>query len=540
MLTAAVKAEISAVMDAAPQGQKTATAERLAQLYGVSKSTIYQVAKRGGTPRKRAAGRPEYRQWTRLAVALARRSVPGQPVPLDLAIRAAIESSVLPAEAAAMPVGTAYRLARDMGLQDKAPRTHRLHADYPMQAVLIDWSSSQHLLAEHPEGDDWVLKLHRRPVPASGYKNRPLKPHRQRLGVYALWDLCTGYVVARYAVERGESALGALEFLCWALGQDKDARLVLHGVPDDLWSDLGPLVRSDAAADLLERLDIALVTGEPYSKARMGGVERSHRTRWSRFERALFLRGTETIRLSELNARLAEYSVEENARRTSRTPVGDRPASRAAAWAARVNARPKNHPLRKLPDNPMETLAREVRRKVDVNGIVRWDGLEYEVADWHDCWVIARRAADGSGDLTLEDEGTDERRTARRYVPRPYGVVRSAPASALDRLLADTPPAPGADIWKPAEAERPSNVTPMPARSAPAAPLQNPLAGGDCCRDLDEAMRLFTQHYPWALSPGNRALVVEQIEDSGLSREAVTTLAQELSALAHKEGGERR
>ena len=535
MLADTVRTEIAAVMDDAPQGQKTATAERLAQIYGVSKSTIYQAAKRGGTPRKRTETRPEYRQWARIAVALAHQ--PPQPLPLDLAIRAGIESSVLPAEAAEMPISTAYRLAREMGLQDKAPRTHRLHADYPMQAVLIDWSSSQHLLAEHPEGDDWVLKLHRRPVPASGYKNRPLKPHRQRLGVYSLWDMCTGYTVARYAVERGETALGALEFLCWALGQDKDKRLVLHGMPSDLWSDLGPLVRSDAAADLLERLDIALVTGEPYSKSRMGGVERSHRTRWGRFERSLFLRGAQTIRLSQLNARLTEYSVEENAGRASRTPVADRPASRTAAWTALTNARPQDNPLRKMPDNPIETLAREARRKIDVNGIVRWDGIEYEAKDWHDRWVMARRAADGSGDLTIEDEAAGEKRIARRYIPRPYGAVRSSPASALDRLLADTPQAPGADIWKPVEAAWPSNVLPMRTRSAPAAALENPLAGGDRCRDVGEAMRLFTSIYPWRLSAANRALIVEQIEDSGLPREAVTTLAQELSALAHKEGG---
>ena len=540
MFTDAVKAEIVAAMTAAPRRDKRATAERLARLYRVHPSTIYKVSKRGGAPRKRQPLRPEYREWTRLAWTLANPPDLGQPLPLDLAIEAGVEGKLLPPEAAAMPVSTAYRLAVEMGLKARPKRTHRLHADYPMQAVQVDYSTSQYLLAERQDGDDWILKLHRRPVPASGYKNRPLSPHRQRVGVYALWDVCTGYVVERYIVSRGENAADALDFLCWALGQDKDSRLIMHGVPDDLWTDLGPLARNEAAADLLGRLGIALVTGEAYAKERMGGVERTHRTRWSRFERALFLLNTQTIRLSELNARCVKYTVRENEGRACRTPVGDRPASSAAGWTALTNRRPKDNPLRRLPDNPMETLTREVRRKIDVNGIVRWGGVEYEVADWHDRWVTARRAVDGSGDLTVEDEVDGEKRTAVRYAARPYGVIRSSPPSELQNLQAQPLPFTGADIYAPSGAgEQPSNVVPIPARSAPAAALENPLAGGDRCRDLGEAMRLFTSIYPWPLSPDNRALVVEQIEAAGLSREAITTLAQAMLELAYKKGGDR-
>ena len=69
-----------------------------------------------------------------------------------------------------------------------------------------------------------------------------------------------------------------------------------HGVPDDLWSDQGPLFKSSAARDLLNRLGIRLVTGEPYAKERMGGVERAHRHRWARFEGALFLHGIDGAR----------------------------------------------------------------------------------------------------------------------------------------------------------------------------------------------------------------------------------------------------
>ena len=530
-LSPKIRTVIAQAVAEVPDRERTATVRGLAKTYGVSESTIYRIAHLGGTPRPRAPQHPEYREWTRIAVALARKAP--KRLPLDQAIRIGVEGGVLPPEAADMPLSTAQRLARKMGLRDETRRTHRQHADYPMQALLIDWSTSEHLVAERPDGDDWILKLHRQPWSAGGYKNKPSKPHGLRLGVYAAWDMCTGYVVARYVVARGENGFDGMEFLCWVLAPDKDKRLVLHGVPDDLWSDHGPITKNAATVDLLERLEIALIKGKPRAKERMGGVEGSHNTRWERFERTLFYRGSETIRLSEINNRLIEFTVEENARRLSRTDVDGRPASRADAWVGLTNARPQDNPLRRLPDNPIETLAREARRKVDVNGIVRWDGIEYECTDWHDRWVIARRAIDDSGDLTLEDEATREKRIARRRVPRPYGVIPQSPPSELDKLDAEYADLEvRADIYAPKPGTGATNVTPLPARSAPAAPLENPLAA-DRCRDLADAMRLFTSIYTYPLLEANRPLVVARIEESGLSRQAIIELAQELGMLAH-------
>lgn len=526
-LSAAGVALIRDALRMAGHGERAQAVRRIAAAYGVSPATLYRAVRVGGTGRPRAVRRPEYRDWVRLAVRIAHRAP--KPVPLDLAIRAGVETGVLPAEAARMPLATARRIARELGLVEGPKRTFPLHADYPMQAVLVDWSSSEHLVAERPEGEDWVLKLYRRPWSASGYKNKPLKAHRMRVGVYALWDMCTGYTVARYAVERGESAHAAMEFLCWALGEaaDEDPRIVLHGTPDDLWSDLGPLSRSDAARDLLKRIRITFVPGEAYAKERMGGVERSHRTRWARFERTLFLRRGQEIRLSALNARLVEYTIEENGRRLSRTPVPGQPrASRTAAWVTLVAARTK--PLRALPDRPMETMAHEARRWVDGQGLVRWNGLYEAGGGWHSRWVTAYRAVDGSGDLALVDEATGAKGTAREYAPRPYGAVRTAPKTALDRCLEAGAPDVDADVWAPADR---TGIARLPVRTAPAAPLASPL-DTDRLADLGEAMRLFQSLHPWPLSAGNRALVIERIEASGLSRRAVTELAQTLTMIA--------
>ena len=329
--------------------------------------------------------------------------------------------------------------------------------------------------------------------------------------------------------------------MCWALARSADPRVVLHGVPDHLWVDQGPLLKWAPALDLLDRLEhvhvegdgepdgVHVVTGAPYQKTRMGGVERSHRTRWHRFESALFLRREQTITLGELNARLLEFEVREHGRRLSRTPVDGRELSRTAAWVALTNRRPAGRELRRLPNDPLRTLAERATRRVDVNGIVRWGGERYECGQWHDREVTCWRAADGSGDLVLEDPRTGERAPARRFAPRPYGEVRAARPTGLDKLLgggAGDGEREGADVYAPGRA---AAVVPMPARTAPPAPLDDPLDGGRC-RDLAEALRVFVELYPHPLSPGEHAQVSAYLERRGLRRQAVADLAQTLLA----------
>ncbi len=545
-LSEAARGLIRETLEAAPRGSRTAAVERLAASLGVSPGTVWRAARVGGPPRKRQPLRPEYREWTRIAVRIARRAP--RPAPLDLAIEAGVASGELPPEAASMPPATAHRIAREeLGLR-RMPLHRRMSAEYPMQAVQIDGSTSERLHPVREEGGDWVLRLVDRPWRATGYKNKPLGPGRERVGLYAVWDMCTGCVAARYVVERGESALGALEALCGLLAGDgsSDPRRPMHGVPDDLWSDLGPLDKSAAARDLLRRLGIALITGEPYRSTRMGGVERTHRTRWSRLERALHLRREREITLTELNARLAEYEARENALRPSRTAVAGRRCSRAEAWTALVRTRPE--PLRMMPEDPIGTMALEARRRVDVAGIVRWGGAEYEVeasaaARLAGGWVIARRAAaGGAGEITVECETTGERALARPWTARPYGEVRSAPATPLEALRATdaaAPERPGADIY----AQQPvgqanagaGNVVPLRAPSAPAAPLANPLAA-DRHPDLENAMRAFAELCPLSLSARQRRQVAAHLERQGLSRRSVIDLAARLTRTAA--GGE--
>ena len=236
MKTALSPAAVESIRDeiaATERGRKGVVIRRLAAVFGVSEATVYRAAGVGGARRRRRKTRLEYREWVPVAVRIAHEAP--QPISLDLAIEGGIERGVLPPAAAGMPLSTARAIMRELGLTLRTRRCQRLRAEWPMQAVQMDASTSEHLIAEQPRGDDWILRFHRRPWSAGGYKNKPLRDHRMRVLVYAAWDMCTGLVLARYAVERGESALGGVEFLCWAMGDGKDPRLVMHGVPDDLW-----------------------------------------------------------------------------------------------------------------------------------------------------------------------------------------------------------------------------------------------------------------------------------------------------------------
>ena len=151
---------------------------------------------------------------------------------------------------------------------------------------------------------------------------------------------------------------------------------------------------------------------------------------------------------------------------------------------------------------------------------------------WHDCWVVARRAVDGSGDLAITHEDTGETSVARRYRGGDYNRIRAAAATPLDKVLAQRAgqdqagDRKGADVFAPKAGA--GNVAPMRAKVAPARPLENPLAGGDRCRDLDEAMALFVAHFSGRLPAAEHARVRALVERTGLDRQAVIELAQTL------------
>ena len=514
-------------MAAAGHGEKGRVVAELAARFSVSTSTIYSHAGIGGASRKREPEKPEYREWVEHAVALAHRASP--PMALKLAIRSAVAAGDLPPEALDVPEGTLNRIRGELGYAATARRTQRLSADYPLQAIQIDGSHSNYLIAERQLDDgDWLLKIHRKKMPLSGYKNKPVAQHRQRLIWYSIWDMCTGLVRYTPTIARGENALDAITSLLGMLSDDSDPGRPMAGVPDHLWSDHGVLVTSDASRDLLGRLGIAVVTGKPGNKERQGGVERSFRTLWSAFESTILAMDNTHIKLSEVSAMLAEFERERGTM-PARQQIAGEIVSRVQAWTMLANRRAADNPLRKLPANALATLYREDGRHIDRNGIIRFKGTEYECHDWHNRWVIVRQPLDGREELTLECQVTGERSSARPWQPRPYGEVRGQPKAPLDRLLEAPAPVGGAvysaDASTPASAS--GNLVMLQARLRQAADLDNPL---DASRftSMADAMAAFTAIYGYPLNPADRAAIKQRIEAAALNRAAVADLASNL------------
>lgn len=540
------KAQMESLRDelrTAPHGTKRDVVTRWAATLGVSESTLYRhlntMGVRGPT-RARAPQYPEYREWAQTLMDLMARSPEGS-IPLHLCLRAALTPDpqtgevLLPPAAGRVHISVYQRIIRDeLHGRETQRRLRRMCADYPNQAWQLDATTSKYLIVSQELDDgDYLLDLWRAPMPASGYKNKPLKVDRLRLHYYGIWDMRTGYKWCTPQIARGESGLDCMQALCDAMQRRDDPRDPLHGVPEDLWSDQGVLTKHAATRDLLERLEINVITGDAYRKERMGGIEQIWRRLWQSFEQSLFLcapgRGKWSITLSALQTRLNEYLAEENGRASR----ADASLSRRNLWVKEINQRGG---AKLCPDRPMETIAQEKRCKVDGHGLIRWDNIEYEVPDLTRCWVIARRALDGSNRVIVEDETTGKRWDCSPFVPYAYAEHLRSPIlpieQARERAAASTH-CPG-DVYAPSNGDHADNVVTgrFGPRAQPAAPLPDPLDAAHYA-SLPQAMAAFYELFGAHLTPQNHAAVEQRILDLRLAKTAVAELAATLRCTAY-------
>lgn len=521
----------------APKKARTATLQRLADRLGVHPSTLYRAFNtigHRGAAKPRDPLHPERRDWADILYTLSAK-VPDGTLALDLCLSVAVQDGLLPPEAADVRVSEYARLIRQRGYRQTIRRGRRLSAEYPMQAVQFDASTSKRfrVLRQLDDGADRLLEIWHRPDPASGYKNKPLGEDRERLILYGQWDMCTGYrhMAARAAL--GESGLDAMDYLVTSWVGTDDPRDPYRGKPEDLWTDQGPLTKYPPTADLLQRLDVALVVGQPYDHTRQKGIETGWRTVWSRFEGQFFLRcGAKekwTIRLSDYQAELTAYRAEQN----DKASRCDATLSRRDAWTRLSNQRGGTRPC---PADALETLATEVYRVLDSCGVFSWDKTEYEVPKYYSRRVIARRAVDGTDRVIVEIPETGERLEAKPHRPVKYGEWKGTAGQQV--LPHDRAKEAGATIVCPtpfygrANAEPEGNVVHLPPRAQPAAELADPLAINTSYRNLTEAMEDLHHIYTGTLDATQRTLVEQAILNAGLNRQAVRDLALQLCALA--------
>lgn len=521
-------AEIGAAVTGGSHGNKTDIVKHYAGKNGISPSTLYRQLNRAGlingTDRPRAPVRPEYRQWVVIAKQLALKVPKGvRPVSLWMAMRQAVMDGLVPEKAMQVADGTFNRIAREMGLQEQPQKTRTLTTTHPMRYVQLDASTSEHFsIVKRLDDGDYLLRLHTRPN-IDGYKNKPLMKDRLRPVVYAIWDMYSGYQLARYTAAMGENAEDSADFLLWACGTDKDDRFPFCGVPEHLWSDQGPLFKSASSRDLLDRLGIILETGEPYDKTRMGGVERTHSERWS-WERSFFMRLEKgqhfEITLSALNQALWDYLAEIVNERASRCHSG---MSRRNAWVSGVN---RMGGVVQIPPDAMATLAIAHRRKVRA-GMFVFFYKEYEV--------------DGIGlgevsiltDTTLTPQVVRNLDTGKQHTFRYRGPVmvgeefRGIKETPRDKLAKIAHELVGQNPLFGDGENLPENVISIPARVLPAKPLFNPLADELNYASVDEAMAAFAAAYQLPMSQEHRTMVRELVSKD-TSKKYIADLASRL------------
>ena len=519
-------AKIAQELEALPHGAKGERLQAYLEQFDMEQSTFYRKLRKArlteANPRAAAPKRPELRTWTMAIHALATKPPDGKTVPYVDALAAAVEAGLVPPEAALVHVETFHRIARELGLRDTERKINCVEPDHAHQVVLTDASGSAYFsVVKKLDDGDYLLRMN--PRPHADYKNKPLlNKERLRVIAYGFWEMFSGATWYTYTVSMGENGPDAMEAFCAYMNASADPRNPVYGVPDELWSDQGPVTKG-ATADLIERLGIKLVKGEPYVKERMGGVEQLWRRAWEA-ERSYYMQLTTVdgkvqpveMTLSELNARTRTRIAQSNTQ-----PGSSRFDPAKSKWQAWRESAAKRGGIRRLPDHAIETLATEITRTVDQHGVITWDKQEYEVEDGlHSCKVIARRSLADRSIVTVEDIETGRKYATKPFEPRKLGEFRAFPKSNLDMakeigqgISAPSPyhPSPFAQIppnppFSKGGAEQPatdtplyqrgaggiSNIIAMPQRTKPAEPLSNPL---DASRHATkgEALRAFME-----------------------------------------------
>lgn len=516
-------AEIAANLADCPWGGgRTALMVKFAKQVGLTASTLYRHLKKNslidGGAKNRAPIRPEYRSWVAIAKQLAMKTPKdAPPVPLWLAIRQAVADHLIPPEALQVHINSLHRVAREMGLQELPKRTRQLHHDHPMGVIQFDASTSERFsVVEMTSDGDFILRLHTRPY--SEYKNKPLI---NKLGlrciVYALWDMHSGYSLSRYTVAKGEDGWDGIDFLIWAMLPKDDPRIPFQGAPESLWMDQGPTSKLKESVDLLNRLEIPIVTGEPYEKTRMGGVERTHRTRWNNLEATFFLRYRKgekfEILLSELNRALWDFLAEVANERPARFNQG---LTRRQAWlqgVARMGG------VRSIPEGAMATLTTCFRRTVNA-GVFVFNHQTYEIdlglGNVHVFCDMEGTPRNAKCILTGADYAVTYRGPV--MVGQEFRGIAETPAQKLKKRAHDII---GQTRIFGNDDTEPSNIIQLPPRTVPARPLLNPQVPDTSFASLDDAMLFFSSLYTLPLTPDVRGFIRDYIQSTGMNRDTV-------------------
>jgi len=507
--------EIQQQWAASPYGSKAETINKWAEMLKCSPHRLYGKINTG---RKRQNGDSLIEQAHVKAVFQIKKKPPEQlgEISTDQAVMIAIQSGLIP-ESLKNQVPTINRIGRMMGLNKKKRRITRYQAEYPNQLHHVDASSSRCFYVERklPDGD-YLLKLH---AGKKGYKNKPV-PIRLRPWVYSLVDDYSGYYIGRYVVAYGESADDNMIFLAWAWSKNDDKPF--YGLSNELKGDFGPMMRSKAFQNFIERLGLKINPSKPENKESHGKIERRFRTCWQRFEKPFFAQTDWKkfkITLSELNRQFLIFQEGEN----NRSHRFEKDITRLQAWK-RINLKGG---ATALPDDVLSKVINIEERVVGADGCFTIDNVWYEVKGLHDANVYVYRGVFDDR-IVVEDKETGMKYETEKFTPNPVGVytvqedtphqkiVKEAQNLEIDNKLHESPKDKG-------------NVTHFPIKTKQVRTIEDPL-NVNSYLSLNEAVQDFISMSNFVPKGDDLKYLKNLIIKNGLDRNYVRDIAFKIQA----------
>lgn len=359
---------------------RKALIESTASLYGVSAETVYRALRQGYKPkgvRRADQGKPrkisrvELNKYCEVIAALKVRTTnkKGRHIStvraLEILEKYGIETpqGLLKVEPGVLNKTMVNRYLKIFGYDQTTltcqPPSVRFQAEFSNACWQFDMSPSE---LKHVEKPLWI----------EASKGAPT------LMLFSLVDDRSGAAYTEYRCVYGEDAESALRFLYNGMAAKELDGLVLHGIPEMIYMDNGPVAKSGVFKRVMEQLGVRIQTHEPDGKdgrrktARSKGkVERPFRTVKEVHETLYHFHKPENE--AEANLWLQQYVVNYNQRR-HRTEDH----SRAEDWLSNLPATG----LREMCTwDRYCSFAREPeRRLVGSDARVKVDGAEYEVS----------------------------------------------------------------------------------------------------------------------------------------------------------------
>lgn len=423
--TPEVEQQIKMELQQAQRGTKKSVVARWASLLDCDPKKVWALQK---TDRCRAKVANPCLEEVAKIVFQVKFKVPDSTAPIstDQAYAIARRNNLLPEDAPRFSVATINRYGRRLNINKTTHRIQRFQAELPNQMHHVDASTSQffHVTKALPDGD-FLLKLHA--GSSQNYKNKPLLI-KMKLWIYGVVDDHSGCLAARYMAAPGESAADNLSFLDWAWSNTDDK--TLHGLPERIKGDKGPMMRGKLAEDMFARLGVEIDASEPGAKDAHGKIERPWRTLWQRFEKqflAIDDRSKFEITLSELNRRFLIYLEQEYNQQPHRF---EKDITRAQAWK-RISLLGG---VRPLIDGAINTSLRQEKRKVGRDGTFSLDGELFEVKGLHDAWVWVIKGV-FNDEIIVQDVATGQKYEVIRFTPNPVGTFTAHPDTAHQKNI---------------------------------------------------------------------------------------------------------